>query len=174
MAQLDTQAKEAMFTKERMTGEASAKSQKLNHLAQERIRLLNEVERLTSERDTLLKNRENYDSQEHDLRSQISMREQAANQLKMHCDQLTNELSQMSMMDRVADERLSAKRRVDAIRSSNIKSVANSAKSLVERNLHHRYDVPVMPRHFNIDSAIKPDTVISGSTNLGVGIIHAT
>ena len=64
-----------MFTKERLTGEASAKCQRLNHLAQEKIRLLTEVEKLTNERDTLLKNRENYDSQEHDLRGQITVRE---------------------------------------------------------------------------------------------------
>ena len=68
MVQLETQSKEAMFTKERMTGDATAKSQKLNHMAQERMRLLSEVDRLTGEREVILKNRESYDSQEHELR----------------------------------------------------------------------------------------------------------
>lgn len=53
------------------------------------------------------------------------------------------------------------------MRSSNIKALSNSAKSMVERNLHHRYDVPVMPRHINVDSAAKPQ-------GLGMGIMHAT
>ena len=53
------------------------------------------------------------------------------------------------------------------MRSSNIKAVSNSAKSMVERNLYQRYDVPVMPRHINVDSAAKPQ-------GLGMGIMHAT
>lgn len=63
------------------------------------MRLLSEVERLTGEREVILKNRESYDSQEHELRGQISAREEAANQLKAHCDELTAQLSQMSLMD---------------------------------------------------------------------------
>ena len=78
MGQLDMAAKEAMFTKERMTGEAGAKSQKLTHLAAEKARLLGEVGRLTGERETLLRNRENYDSEEFALRNEISSREEAS------------------------------------------------------------------------------------------------
>ena len=169
MGQLDMAAKEAMFTKERMTGEAGAKSQKLTHLAAEKARLLGEVGRLTGERETLLRNRENYDSEEFALRNEISSREEAASRLKAHCDELTVELSHMSQMDHEANTALSAKRRIDAVRTSNLRALASSAKSTVERNFHQRYDVPVMPRHNMNDSDFDRAT-----HELGSGIMHAT
>ena len=66
-----------------MSADAVNKSEKLNQIAQEKIRLLSEVDKLSGERDMILRNRENYDSQELELRSQISVREATCSKLKI-------------------------------------------------------------------------------------------